>query len=208
MKKIIISLLVITLVFTGAIYANNKKSMSSNILNVDFLYGIDQLTQDEYISKLKELDSVGTTFVSGDYEINSRKVDISKINGLSEKDAIEAAKYNIKKTKAIKKLAKDFSINEESEETILEYITYMGSKMDEKEIEILLLISGFSSFDEYKNSPDTISATKYMLLDRSFKEKQIKLAKANNPKLSENEVIELGMKESKKILKKYVDEEN
>ncbi len=157
MKKIIISLLVITLVFTGAIYANNKKGMSSNILNVEYLYGNDKLTQDEYITKLKELDSSGTTFVSENYEINSRKLEIYKINGLSEKEAIEAAKYTIKKTKAMKKIASDYSIKEESDETVNEYLTYLGSQMDDKDMEILLLTAGFETFEEYKNSPKTIS---------------------------------------------------
>lgn len=128
------------------------------------------------------------------------------INGLSEKEAIEAAVYNKKKTKAMDKIAKDYSLKMVSDKVVNEYLTHVGSVINEKDLEILLLTSGFDTFEDYKNSPITISATKYMFMYGEFNQKIIneEKEKEKKSKLSDEKVTEAGMKKSKDILNEYI----
>jgi len=168
MKKIYIVMFVLLLLASTYTIASHFTKQSDNITEVRITYGEDELSAIDLIKLVKEINSIEHKSINRDgFELDGRTIELNKLGGRTEEEAIEKALYDEKKTKALKIISKEHNVIV-SDDEVEAYLTTLNNDLSSEQKELTAVMAGFASFDEYLKSPKTISATKLYFVQGKY----------------------------------------
>mgnify|MGYP006427898533 CR=1 FL=1 len=174
MKKniILIVLLIISISIIGC--TKNQKKDTKNSTTSEVSHGENKLNTEKLIKSLKKINSKypEDKYIEVDgFEISQRKIEIGMLYGRTRKEAIQWILKPIKRAEAIKKITSDFDNFIPSAKKVNEYkesIIPSSSQLSKENLEIHLLITGDSSYDEYLNSEKTFKSVELLLIEKNI----------------------------------------
>jgi len=205
-EKITIILLLITItVFTGCDIGSNSIENKNNIeakneeqtinnskesMTVEVTYGNDNLTPEGIIKEMKKINEKypkdQTIEVDG-YKISERDIYMAMLGGRTKEEAIQWKLKPIKRGEALRKILTKFDDVIPSDEEVEEhkkYITSISSEISGDDLEMFLLTTGYLSYEEYVNAPETFDAAKHLLIYSNIFERLVEDEKKLNSNIT------------------------
>ncbi len=162
-KNIKVAVILMLLIFMIGC-TDNKKNDAENKTTVEVTQGDNQLTTEQLLERIREISSKypEEQYIEVDgYEISEREIEIAMLYGRTKEEALQWKLSSLKRGDGIKRVSSDFENVIPSEEEVYEYkelIIPSTSNLSGDDLEIFLLTSGYSSYDEYLNSEKTFSS--------------------------------------------------
>ncbi len=159
-------------------------------MTVEVTYGNDNLTPEEIIEEMKKINEKypkdRTIEVEG-YKINERDIYLAMLGERTKEEAIQWKLKSIKRGEAMKIISTRFDDvipSKEEVEEHKEYITSITSEISGDDLEIFLLTTGYSSYEEYVNAPETFVAAKHLLRDSNIYDRLLEDEMNSNPNIT------------------------
>ena len=172
-KNIKVAVILMLLIFMIGC-TDNQKNESENKTTAEVTQGVNQLTTEQLLEKIRKISSKypEEKYIEVDgYKISEREIEIAMLYGRTKEEAIQWRLSSLKRGDGIRRVSSDFENVIPSEEEVYEYkelIMPSTSNLSGDDLEIFLLTSGFSSYDEYLNSEKTFSSVELMLIEKNI----------------------------------------
>ncbi|MGM0379225.1 MAG: hypothetical protein ACQEQE_05715 [Bacillota bacterium] len=207
MKKSIAVVIILTVLIFMIGCNNDTIEDKENNTTSEVSHGEKKLSTEEFIEKLREINDKykEDEYIEVDgYKISERKIEIAMLSGRSKKEAIQWTLKPIKKARAIREIASDLENVIPSVKKVNEYKESMipsSRQLSKENLEIHLLTTGYSSYDEYLNSEKTFESVEIMLIEKNILDKLKKKEMDSN--ISDLEAT----KKAREKLDKLIDKE-
>jgi hypothetical protein len=186
-----------------------------NVMEIESTYGLNELTKEEWIEQLEITNNKymkNEIVIIDGYEIEKRKIEIFMIGGRTEEEAIEFLVYLKKEVEAFNSIASSYNIEEptleaaENMKKLLFSLDDIIELEDSINLDEILLIGGFSSYEDYYSDPNKLVAAKSTLVRKAIIEIKVKKIQEDKSLLSIREAGDIGREELDIEIENYIND--